>query len=170
MFDEEDKYGYEVIDFDIAAYMARIKSSDALEKQGILVLPNEDWRQTGTNVFMSETFDFVKWAKQNKAVSHKVTVATAEGTKVADLRSEDYWFPLVYLFSDVSLQIYLNMVANYLYDRIKGALKSDKCTVNLEVFAEDKKKGKTRKFSYHGSYEGLREIIKKIDVNEFMEK
>lgn len=61
------------------------------------------------------------------------------------------------------------MVANYLYDKIRGALKGDKCTVNLEVIVEDKKIGKAKKFSYHGSCEGLKEVIHRIDVNELME-
>jgi len=170
MFDQQDKHEYQDIDFHLDEYLAQVQSKGAVEQQGILVLPTENWRKTGATVFMPETFSFVKWVRQNDAIGNRVNVATLEESKTADLRSIDYWFPLVYLFSDVSLQIYLNMVANYLYDRLKGALQSDKHTVDLEVLTEDKKAGRVKKFSYHGSYDGLKEIIKKIDVNEFMEK
>jgi len=170
MFDQQDKWEYKDVDLDLDEYLARVQSKSTAEKQGILVLPTENWRQTGVTVFMPETFSFVKWVKQNNANSNRVSVVSLEENKIADLRSADFWIPLAYLFSDTSLQIYLNIVASYLYDRMRGVLQGEKRIVDLEVLIEDKKAGRTKRFTYHGSYDGLKEIIKKIDINEFVGK
>jgi hypothetical protein len=169
MFEQEDKIEYTDINFSIDEYLARTRSSEIQKREGILLLPKDNWRQTGESIFMPETFNFAKWARKNTMVSNSVAVAETETTKVADLRSHDFWLPLAYLFSDVPLQIYLGLVANYIYDRLKGALKNEEPIVDLEVYIEDKKKGKVRRFSYHGSCNGLQQVIKRIDVNELLD-
>ena len=169
MFEQEDKHKYEDVDFNITEYLSQVQAKSDIERKGILVLPTKDWQQSGVNVFMSETFDFVKWVKQKSTNDFSISVATTKDKRVAEMKSDNILLPLVYLFSNVSIPIYLNMVANYLYDKLKGKLGTDKTTVNLEVRSEDKKKGKVKRFSYHGSYEGFQKIVKKMDINEFME-
>ena len=167
MLEREDEYKYEDVDFNIDEYLSRVQAKSDTARQGILVLPTEHWRQSSVNVFMPETFDFVKWMRQNSTIDVSINIATVEDIQVAEMRSDNFWFPLAYLFNDISVQIYLNIVASYLYDRIKGALRADQTTVDLELLTEDKKKGRVKRFSYHGSYEGLKEIIEKMD--KFME-
>ena len=84
------------------------------------------------------------------------------------LHSNDYWFPLAVLGSDTAAQFYIGMVVNYVYDRLKGALKHDTHLVHLAAIYEDKPSGKVKKFIYTGPVEGLKACMKKIDLNEFL--
>lgn len=169
MFDKEDLYKYEEIDFNLPDYLARSNVQEINSQVGILALPSPNWRGTDDCVYLPETFNFVKWVKSNRNFDTQINVAETEKTKVAQLYSHDFWLPVVYLFSDVSLQVYLGMVSSYLYDLIKGSLQNDDHKVDIEVYVEDKKKGRTRKFTYHGSYKGFEKIAKKINVNDLLD-
>lgn len=114
----------------------------------------------------SDAGDFAKWLKQeHSSVSAEFP---ASAPKVV-LRSGDVWLPLVYLASDTSLQIFLNIAANYLYDKAKGALKSDQPRIHLSVVYQDKTLGKTKKFEFAGDAEALGRAIKRFDLNNFFD-
>lgn len=170
MSDRQDAVEYEETNFQLDDYLNRIKSEPVTTRQGILILPQENWHQSGKVVFSPETFNFVKWVKQHEANADCVNLVALAETKTADLRSHDFWFPLAFLFSDVTLQLYLNMVANYLYDRLKGAIHGENPTIDLQVLVQESKKGKIKKLTYHGSCDGLQRISEKIDINKLMEK
>ncbi|MGE5343309.1 MAG: hypothetical protein ACM3SY_17715 [Candidatus Omnitrophota bacterium] len=163
-----DKFEYKNIDFDLDEYAEKVKSKSSFPKRGILILPCEKWGSFDCSPFMSETFNFFKWIKQN-SIKESVSILEGKEKKIAELRSDKIWFPLVYLFSDITLPIYLNLVANYLYERLKGALVTDKHEVRVEAFIEDKRDKKTKRFLYEGSYRGLKEITKRVDLDKLME-
>ena len=169
MQEREDKHIYEDYNFDLESYLSQIEVENAIPKNGILILPNENWRQSGKPVYMPETYRFVKWVKQTDVVQSEINLVELKKSNVASLRSDEIWLPIAYVFSDASFQIFLNVAASYLYDKLKGLLKNEDMTVHLEILKEDKLAKKVKRFLYDGSYAGLKEIIKKIDVNEFME-
>jgi hypothetical protein len=133
--------------------------------KGILVV-HETYREIDGVVAQPDTGEFVKWVKTNNP---GVKIETQEYGKQLVLRSNDYWLPLVFLASDVTLPIYLNMVASYLYDKSKGLLKGEENRVHFSVVYEDKKAGKTKKFVFEGSGSELNKTINKFNVNKFME-
>lgn len=106
MTEREDMYTYEETDFDLDTYVMRVETKSFLERNGILILPNENYRQTGKDVFMPDTFDFLKWANRDIRSGNNIRILPVQEVKVIDLRSQDFWLPLVYIFSDASLQIY----------------------------------------------------------------
>ena len=122
------------------------------ESKGILCIPSYTSDELSHKVHMPETYQFAKWILKNRK-DISIEVIQAEG--VMDLRSDDFWLPLVYLASDISLQIYIGIVASYIYDCLKGALKHDKSNVNLEAVYHDSKDGITKKFTYKGTAEGF---------------
>jgi len=132
-------------------------------RKGIFCVPESS---TNDNLLMADTFRFAKWVKQNE---DKVEINVCKGDGYNDLRSSDIWLPLVYLASDISLPIYLSIVANYLYDYTRGALRHDEATVHLEAIYLDKKKNKLKKFTYSGPQKGLEKTVKKFDLNKFMQ-
>lgn len=77
--------------------------------------------------------------------------------------------PIVFLASDVTLPIYLNLVANYLYDKSKALLRGEQNRVHFSAVYEDKSTGTTKKFIFEGNEEALQKAIKKFDVNKFLE-
>jgi len=134
---------------------------------GILCHPEEKFRDYEGPVLKPDTFRFAKWVRQKHSSIH-IDVQSAEAR--ADLRSNDFWLPLVFLASDVSLQVYLNLVANYIYDIARGALTHDKQSVHLRAIYKSAEANETMEFSYDGSVEGLKACIKKVDLNKLMGK
>ena len=115
----------------------------------------------------SDGGDFAKWLRQTHPT---VEVNAPKVVARRVLRSADVWLPLVYLAGDTSLQIFLNMVASYLYDRAKGSLKGDKAArVHLKATFQDKSSGKTKRFEFEGDGETLAKTIKRLDLNEFFD-
>jgi hypothetical protein len=131
------------------------------DPHGILIVADN---MTGHSSVPVDTGDFVKWVKQNSLVN----VQQQEAERRIDLRANEYWLPLVYLANDVSLQVYLGLVTNWLYDKMKGALKGEKARIRMRVAYEDKKAGSNKLFEFEGDPDALQSIIKKFDVNEFM--
>lgn len=133
---------------------------------GITFIP-EKYKGCEGLLMKPDAGDFAKWLRQNKS---DINVEMRKTDKRLVLRSGDYWLPLVFLASDVALPIYLSLVSNYIYDRMKGALIGEKARVHLEVIYEDKEESITKKFTFEGDGDGLKEAIKKFDLNKFMDK
>lgn len=109
--------------------------------------------------------DFLKWL----ATSHpevNVTWPRPETPKVV-LRSGDIWLPLVFLASDTSVQLFLNLAASYLYDRMKDGLKGDVPRVRLSAVYEDRKSRKTKRLDFSGDAQALRAVMKRFDADNF---
>lgn len=135
------------------------------DHDGIVVLP-EPYREIEGLVVKADAGDFAKWVKSN---APEVGITYSEGYSKLTLRSGDYWLPLVFLASDVTLPVYLNIVSNYLYEKMRGALKGDKVRVHLSAIYEDKKKGKFKRFDFEGDAESLKSAIKRFDLNDFLD-
>ncbi|MBI5591463.1 MAG: hypothetical protein HY881_13375 [Deltaproteobacteria bacterium] len=131
-----------------------------------LLFVHEPFREIEDVVAQPDTGDFVKWIKKNNP---EIAVETQKYQKHLALRSNDFWLPIVFLASDVTLPIYLNLVANYLYDKAKGLLKGEQNRVHFSAVYEDKTTGTTKNFIFEGSEEALQKAIKKFDVNKFLE-
>ncbi|TDX29368.1 hypothetical protein DFO67_10744 [Modicisalibacter xianhensis] len=137
-----------------------------IASEGITVLP-ESYREVDGLIVKADAGDFTKWIKLN---APEVEIMASEGHSKLALRSGDYWLPLVFLASDVSLPLYLNIVSNYLYEKMRGALRGDKARVHLSAVYEDKKEGKFKRFDFDGDAELLKSAIKKFDLNAFMDE
>lgn len=113
---------------------------------------------------LSDYGDFMKWLA---AEQPNISISVPSNTQKIILRSAEIWLPLAYLASDTSVQIFLNMVASYLYDRAKGGLKEEKARVNFSVEYQDKNVGKTKRLEFSGDVEALEKAIKRFDINNF---
>jgi hypothetical protein len=131
-----------------------------------LVMLAGPWRDWPEPVLQQDTGDFVKWLKIN-APSIPVEVRKKEQRLL--LQSGDYLLHLAFLDSDVSVQIYLNMVASYLYDKLKCALKGEKARVHFSAVYEDKANKVVKRFDFEGDIEALQKVIKRFDLNKFLD-
>lgn len=133
---------------------------------GFVMVP-EPYGEVKGLVLKSDGGDFAKWLKRHDP-SIKMEVRQAEQRLI--LRSGDYWLPLAFLASDVALPIYLNMVASYLYEKMKGALRGEKARVHLSAMYEDKSAGIVKRFNFEGDQEALQKVIKRFDLNKFLDE
>ncbi|RIJ90511.1 MAG: hypothetical protein DCC43_14820, partial [Candidatus Brocadia sp.] len=84
---------------------------------GILITP-EKYQGCEGLVLKPDAGDFSKWLRKNKP---ELNVEVRKADKRLVLKSSDFWLPFVFLAQDVALPFYLNLVTNYVYDRMKGA-------------------------------------------------
>jgi hypothetical protein len=159
IFEPKDIHKIEAID-DNHEFIAFIGKNP----KGILCVPENVTEKSPYNVVMPQTYDFAKWCRKNKK-DITINVAPSEGVK--SLHSNDFWMPIVFLASDVSVQVFLGLVSNYIYDRIKGALKHDKATVHVEAYYKETAEGVAKKFSYEGSIEGFEKVANNFNLNKF---
>lgn len=93
---------------------------------GIKVIP-EPYSDIKEKTLFRDTGSLMKWIKNNK----NINIEYDSNVKKISLNNNDLWFSLVYLASDTSLQIYLGLVVNYVYDKLKGSLKGDGMTPKI---------------------------------------
>jgi hypothetical protein len=153
---------------EVSDYAGADEFNKFLEETGTgLQLTPERYGHLGQLSIKAEAGRFAKWIAANSA-DVKVTIKDAD-QKIA-LHSNEIWLPLAFLASDTSLSIYLNIVSSYLYDKMKGALKGDSIRVNLRAVYKDEKTEKVKEFTYDGDDKTLQKIIKRIDLNDFLDE
>jgi hypothetical protein len=146
-------------DADFRDFMSR-------EPKGLLIV-SEPYGDANALAMRESAGDFARWLKlQSPAIP--VQIRQADDRLV--LRCGDYWLPLVFLASDVALPVYLNLVASYIYDKMKGALKSDKTRVRLSAVFEAEDGRITKRFDFDGDAESLAETIRRFDLNRFLDE
>lgn len=81
-------------------------------------------------------------------------------------KNADIYLPAVFLsLSLISenpsfVSVSLNILSNYVYDRLKGSF--GKKTAHVEFYIETKEKGKVKKISYKGEASGIKDLEKVI--------
>jgi len=112
----------------------------------------------------SDYGDFMKWMAATRP-ELKLTLPPHHPKLI--LHSGDIWLPLMYLARDTSVQILLGLITNYLYDRTKGKLKSDRPVIDFSVVYEDLRAKKNKRLDFKGTAEDLAKVAKKFDTNNF---
>jgi hypothetical protein len=133
---------------------------------GLAIVPAL-WREYPEPVLPPNAGDFAKWLR---AKNPSLSVQVIQTDKRLLLHSGDYWLPLVFLASDVSVQIYLNMVASFLYDKLKGALKGEPPPrVHLSAeYVETPDGTVIKRFNFDGDMDALDRAKKLFDANKFL--
>jgi len=147
-----------------AAFRDEVRTFLAGNPSGIALMP-QTMPHSGVSGLKADFGDFAKWIRENHP-SVRVTVPV-DAPRIL-LRGADIWLPLVYLATDASAQVFLNMVANYLYDRSKGLLKNDQPRIHFTVEYEDRTAGITKRLEFSGDAESLGKITKRFDPNNFL--
>lgn len=135
--------------------------------QSGLEMVAEQYGESQQAAVKSDAGHFAKWLRANNPELNVVLESKAPRLV---LHSGHIWLPLVFLASDITLPIYLNLVASYLYDRMKGGLKGESTRVHFCVEFEDKANGRIKRFTFDGDAGALENVIKPFDVNGFLDE
>lgn len=131
----------------------------------IIIIPTST--EADEKLLSTYTGDFAKWIKCN---NDDIKIETLPHDKKIELRSEEFWLPLVFLGQDIALPVYLNMVSSYLYEKTKGALATDRNRVSLSAKYFNKHTGTYKEFNFKGSADSFQKNFKKIDMNKFYDE
>ena len=101
------------------------------------------------------TDEFVEWLRKKK----NINVDYEECTIKLILGSNELLLPLVFLADDITLSMYLNMVADYVYERLSNTTLSESALVKFEVIYKEQTTGETEHIRFSGSKEKLSSVI-----------
>lgn len=145
---------------------AEFRQFQATGNRGVLIVP-ETFGEPPRLAVRDSAGDFLKWVRVNAPA---VAVEQRQSADRLVLRSADYWLPLVFLASDISVQFYLNLVANFVYDKLKGALKGETIRVRFSAVYEEPQTGVIKRFDFEGDEQALAKTIKRFDLNRFFDE
>lgn len=131
--------------------------------KGLALVPEPLSNEEG-EALKADSGDFRKWMIQQHP---DVPVNFPQSARKVVLRGGDIWLPLVFLASDVSVQVFLGLVANYLYDRTRGMLKTDRPRIHFSAVYEEHPGGYTKRLEFSGSPEDLSKVMRRFDANNF---
>jgi len=133
---------------------------------GVRIVP-EPYRAGSQPLLKAEAGTFAKWIR---AHNPSVNVELNDKHQRLVLHSGDIYLPLAFLASDIALPIYLNLVSNFLWEKMKGALRTDTVRVHFSAEYEDKISGTIKRFNFEGDAESLKTAVKRFDLNKFLDE
>ena len=112
----------------------------------------------------SEAQPFAKWLRVNRP---DLPVHLDSGSTLA-LHSGDLWMPLAFLGSEVAVHLYIDLVAHYIYDKVRGALHHDSPKAEVS-FVFQNKSGTITRVYYKGPAKEFKECFQKVDIIRLLE-
>ena len=131
-----------------------------LETVNFLAVPAK--HVDGEFYYAQETIDFMKFCRQNDP-DHSFDVLADGNVKLRSLHSFDIWLPIIWVATEVLLPIAINVVSNFISDKLKGREKEE---ANVDVTMIVKRKNEEKTIHYHGDAKTFKESFEKIDLNK----
>ena len=90
--------------------------------------------------FAQESISFVKFCRQNNP-KNSIDLLADSDIQIRSLHSFDIWMPVIWVAGNILLPIAINLVSDYIKDKLKGREKEDaKVDVTFIVKREDEEK------------------------------
>lgn len=132
-----------------------------LDESDIIILPQR--YKADEFYFAQESIDFVKFCKRNNQEIKTDILANINEIPVMALHSFDIWMPIIWICKNFFLPLTIELVANYIYDKIKGREHEN---VNLKASFIVKNGKKSIELHYDGDAKTFKDTFKKIDINQ----
>ncbi len=112
--------------------------------------------------YAQETIDFIKYCRESDDVFSIDTLASGD-FKSRSLHSFDIFMPILWIASEVLLPIAINLVSDYIHDKMKGR-EHEEANVELSFIVE--RSNERKMLHYKGPANAFREEFEKVDLNE----
>ena len=153
-------------DIDLELFMNNLSLEDSTKERirngRIIILPEK----VGENyTIYNDTLNLKKYINMTqKDLNVQICMDTKKITTY-HLHSGDLWFSTLYFIStEIGLPLIIGIISSYIYDKLKK-LKGEAQTIHIKIVIKDKKKNKTKMFSFDGPSEDIKDTFKKIDLN-----
>lgn len=134
--------------------------SKAKESDTIYIFPIRYNSNTNECLFSEDSIEFYKYAReQNKKIQF-----IESNPDIIALHDASIWIPVLYIAEMFLLPIAINLISNFIYDKIG---KKDKTKQDVKLKIKVKNKGKIKELNYDGSVDGLEKTFKDININKF---
>lgn len=145
-----------------------VETINRAENADILFLPSPEISEGVGRAFQPDTINLYKWAKQHES-GIKIELLENKGEeKVLALHSFDIWIPIIYICNSLLVPIVVNLVSNYVEDKLRGT--KDTANVHFTLFVENKQKGISKRIEFEGSSEVFKESFEKMNINQMWEQ
>lgn len=138
-------------------------SKDTQEKLGkvdFLAVPTK--YKDDDYYFAQETIDFLKFCRLNSS-DYSFDVLADGDIKIRSLHSFDIWMPIIFVSSKILLPIALDIVSNYIKEKMKGR---EKEAAKVDVTFIVKNGQEEKSLHYSGDAKSFRDTFEKIDLNK----
>lgn len=149
---------------DFSTYFSANSISEEVQNKfsttDFLVVPSE--YNENEYYFAQESISFIKFCRQNNT-ENSIDLLADSNIQIRSLHSFDIWMPVIWIATNVLLPIAINLVSEYINDKLKGREKEDaKVDVTFIVKREDEEKT----IHYSGDAKTFKESFEKIDLNK----
>lgn len=139
---------------------------DDIKKANVLLLPNENFKGNKGYFFPECTEEVYQYLKENENDDINFDICSSdEDYKEIELHADVINIPLI-IAQWIVIPTLTNMLASYLYDKIKNTF-SDSKDVNTNINIIVEKKGKSKMIKYDGSIENFEKAMKNINETIF---
>lgn len=112
--------------------------------------------------YAQETIDFVKFCRET-ADEFTVGVLAEKDIEIRSLHSFDIFMPIIWVATALLLPTAINIVSNYLYDKMKGR-EHEKANVEISFIVE--RDNERKMLHYKGPANEFEKEFRTIDMNE----
>lgn len=138
-------------------------SSEVQSKLGTVdILATPTAYEENSYYFAQKTVDFIKFCISTSS-EHTFDILAEDDIQVRSLHSFDIWMPIIWVSSSVLLPFAINMVSNYIWEKLKGR---EKEPAKVDVTFLSKCGDKEKYIHYSGDAKTFKETFEKIDLNK----
>jgi len=137
-----------------------LETQKKLTTVDILAIPRK--YQDNEFYFAQETINFLKYCKQNNP-QYKIDILADADIRIRSLHSFDLWLPAIFIASNIILPIAVNLVSDYIGEKMKGREKED---VKVDVTFIIKRENEEKSLHFSGDAKAFKETFDKIDLNK----
>lgn len=130
------------------------------ETTDFLVVPSE--YKENEFYFAQESISFVKFCRQNNP-ENSIDLLADSDIQVRSLHSFDIWMPVIWVAGNILLPIVINLVSDYIKNKLKGREKED---AKVDVTFIVKRDGEEKNIHYSGDAKAFKDAFEKIDLNK----
>lgn len=136
------------------------QTKEKLNTTDILVVPIR--YDDGEYYFAQETISFLKYCRKTDP-EHSADVLSDGDIKLRSLHSFDIWMPVIWIGSSIVLPLVINLVSNYIWEKMRGREQED-AKVNITIMVQQGKN--TKELHYNGDAKTFCETFEKIDITK----
>lgn len=125
-----------------------------------LVVPSE--YNENEYYFAQESISFVKFCRQNNP-ENSIDLLSDSDIQIRSLHSFDIWMPIIWVAGNILLPIAINLVSDYIKDKLKGREKEE---AKVDVTFIVKRENEEKTLHYSGDAKTFKESFEKIDLNK----
>ena len=141
-----------------------------ISKANVLLIPLENFRNGIDALFPENTDDFLQFLKCNESLGFIPDIVISdEQYKKIEMHC-DWLFLGIVLVEYVALPIFINILSNYLYDKIKNNKIKRDSIVEVEINVEETKTKKTKRIRYKGAADDAKKSLDDITEKIFKDE